>query len=170
MPMKTQPIAILKRPPQPIPRAVREAQARAEHFNDLLRYLLLRGEPRTVLVLPLPQSLLNGSLARAHWTTIRAAKHQYESQCRTLAMTRLLPAPPAVPWPRVMVRATLYSTRALDEDSLAGYLKLPNDFLKGTYFVDDDPSCLTLESVTQKRCAQTPRRVEIELRQVLGGN
>jgi len=167
--MKTRPISDLRRE-QPAPPRIAEAQKRAERFNDLLRYLLLQGEPRTTIVLPLPPALLNGSLSRAHWSTIRAAKHQYESQCRVLRMARLLPPVPAVPWPQVLVRATFYTVRAYDADNLVSLMKMTCDFLKGSYFVDDAPHCMTLGSVTQERCGQSPRRVEIELQQVLGGD
>lgn len=106
---------------------------------------------RLIFELPLPENLAN---SRAHWATKDRARRDYWRVLDLHVMAKRLPRPPAVPWPRARVAATLRTVRQMDADNAAARCKWPLDWLQSRgYIVNDRDITLTVAAETAARDA-----------------
>lgn len=96
------------------------------------------------IVVPMPPPLTNASGRSRGWRTVNRAKKCYWEQLDDRQNYGLIPAPPAVAFPRARIRATLYLGNAMDDDNAVARCKWALDWLRTRgYIVDDRKRVLT---------------------------
>lgn len=175
MPPKTQSIQVLhdQRPASSgSARMQREAEQarRFEQFRDFVRWLQERKEQQPIwdgetIILPLPPSMLNNSLAYAHWAIKSHRHNEYLGQIKTLGTLDLLPAPPKQAPEKARLQATFYVRRDNDQAGLMERCKWPVDWLvKAGWLKDDNQKHLAWAGVpTQVIVVKEPPRVEFQI-------
>jgi hypothetical protein len=90
---------------------------------------------RLSLTLPLPANLAN---SRLHWRVKHAQRQTYFGDCQARLLAKQLPAPPAQPWPRVLVSAVLTLGARMDDDNAMARCKWALDWCKQAGYILDD--------------------------------
>ncbi len=100
------------------------------------------------LDLPMPPNLAN---SRMHWRVKHREKLAYWATLDRMQLTRVLPPPPAVPWPHARLTSTMTLWAAMDDDNAMARHKWALDWLvtRG-YLAGDTRKCLTWTGLPQQ--------------------
>lgn len=85
--------------------------------------------------LPMPENLAN---ARMHWAVKDKARKAYWAHCDLLLVGKVLPAPPAAPWPKATLAVTMTLGNAMDDDNAIARIKWAQDWLVARGYVAGD--------------------------------
>lgn len=110
---------------------------------------------------PMPPLTTNREHGRSrHWRVGHEEKLTYWAMLDMLVLTKLLPAPPASPFPRVIVASHMTLGGAMDDDNAAARHKWVLDWLRTRGYIATDRrtglrwAAFPEQSVTRKRAPQ----------------
>ncbi len=113
-----------------------------DQITDAIAKAARPAEPEPlVITVPMPINISNGG--HYHWRTTYKQKTAYINALDMRQIARLIPRPPAVPFPRARISAVMHLANRMDADNAMRRCKWPLDWLKTRgYIADDSPKVL----------------------------
>jgi hypothetical protein len=164
-PLRTQPISDLLKEQ---PKQARKEVEMARYFDAFQKLVLWMRDGHwdgEMLTVPMPPSLSNGWLSRAHWAEISAVKNQYYGFLTAMQSLRLLPKPPAEPPAVALISMHLYVWQTHDPAGAAAREKMPVDWMVANgYLAGDSDRHLQWQGLPEQTITRKePQRIEFKI-------